>query len=69
MKLKEVYNLITGVILVATLNDKEIHYGNTMLPEPSKKMMEMEIQEIEPFYNRTGLFKYGVIIHLKEETK
>lgn len=38
-----------------------------MLPEPPEKMMETEIQEIEPFYNRTELFAYGVIIHLKEE--
>lgn len=67
MKLKEVYDLITGVILIATPNDKKIHYGNAMLPEPPKEMMETEIQEIEPFYNRTGLFAYGVIIHLKEE--
>ena len=65
MKLKEVYDLITGVILIATPNDKVIHYGNAMLPEPPKEMMEREIQEIEPFYYRTGLFKYGVIIRLK----
>ena len=67
MRLKEVYNLINGVVLVSTPEDKkEIKYGKVCLPEPSKEMMEREIEDIEPFYNRTGLFKYGVVIHLKE---
>ena len=66
MKLKEVYDLITGVALIVLPDSKEIEYGNACLPAPTPEIMEMEVEEIEPFYKRTGLWKFGVIIRLKE---
>lgn len=66
MKLKDVYDLIDGVALVTLPNEHKIKYGNALLSEPTKEMLKMEVEKIEPFYSRSGLYKYGVIIHLKE---
>lgn len=64
MKLKDIYNLIEGVVLVSISN--EIKYANFGLPKPPKDVMEKEVKDINPFYSRKGLYKYGVVIHIKE---
>lgn len=66
IKLKDIYNLIDGVCLVKNPKDDCIGYGNCYLPDPTDEMMEMEVKDIHPFYKRGELFKFGVIIHLKE---
>ena len=63
MKLKEVYSLIDGVCLISIKN--QIKYGNAYLPEPTEELLNKTVKNIEPFYSRTGLYKYGVIIRLK----
>lgn len=64
MKLKDVYNLIEGVALVSISN--EVKYANYGLREPPEDVMEKEVKDIEPFYSSSGLYKYGVVIHIKE---
>ena len=67
MKLNEVYKLIDGVCLVKHPKEDTIRYGNIYLPDPTEEMMEMEVEDIHPFYKRGELFRFGVIIHLKDE--
>lgn len=67
MKLKEVYDLIDGVILVDIPEIKSISYANYGLPEPPKEILEREIKTIEPFHFTKGLYKFGVIIRLLEK--
>lgn len=63
MKLKEVYGLIDGVCLISIKN--EVKFSNYGLPEPTEEILNKQVKSIEPFYSRTGLYKYGVIISLK----
>jgi hypothetical protein len=65
MKLKDVYYLIDGVCLISIKH--EIKYGNALLPEPTEELLNKSVKNIEPFYSRNGLYKYGVIIRLKDE--
>lgn len=69
MKLKDVYPLITGVALISTPENNQIRYGNAFLREPTEEMMQRKVKEIEPFYRRTGLYRFGVIIRLTKKTK
>ena len=66
MKLKDVYDLIDGIALISLPEDKGLHYGNCYMKEPTEEILEREVKAIEPFYSRQGLYKYGVIIRLKE---
>ena len=62
-KLKDFLNLYTGILLLSVPEEDSLidNYSNDLT-----KYHEREIKEIEAFSSRTGLFKYGVIVKIKE---
>lgn len=62
-KLKDFLNLYVGIVLLSVPEEDSLidNYSNDLT-----KYHEREIEEIKAFYSRTGLFKYGVIVKLKE---
>ncbi|MBR6515875.1 MAG: hypothetical protein IKT40_03350 [Bacilli bacterium] len=62
-KLKDFLNLYVGILLL------KVPEKDNLIDSYSRSLTEYherEIEEIKAFYNKTGLFKYGVIVKLKK---